>query len=231
MALRALPADQRPQQQGGRERDDDERLGQVGVVLGLDTLVVGQLDVVGDIVIEALANPLGKRLHVAHQQGLRLFQLAGGRQLDQLAGRRQALLAGSGGLDEEPLILLVGKQFRVLGAELVSLFFRRAEGSVTGHGHAPLAFRRSVEQPGLLDRLVVELDDLVERDDRGDGVVGEHQHVLLDRKQLPEREPPDQEGQQDQREKAERDAAGNGHGVHGGRIGNGHGAHGGKWVW
>ena len=208
------PADERPEQARCSQRGENHPETGRHLLLCHFRFIFGELDVVVDVFIEALYRGIEDRLDLGPLEVGGLFHPLATDQIDHLVG---------GGHQRVPRCLGSAKKLLVLGiGEELFVGIDQFIGPLTGclkrglgSGHDLLVGRLIDDLANVLRRVVVELDDLVERHHRGDGIGRQIDDVFIDGQHPPQAQAAQQQREQNERNKAKRDATRDSPGAHG----------------
>ena len=212
------PDDVGPQQagqgQGRRQCGADEDETHPHLAAGGIDLRLGHADVVFDAFVEPVHALLDFDIETIAEQISRRLRLAIPKERGRVTNHHEQRVASGDRRLEELSLLFVVDEFRVLGAHRI----RFLDGGIDrGSRRGPrLWVVQGVEHRATYApcRDEILLDDAIKTDDRRDGIIRQHDHILVDVDHAPQAQAAEQERDQGERNEPDGDAAGNGPGVH-----------------
>ena len=208
------PADDRPEEARSGQRGENHPETGRHLLLRHFGFFFGELDVVIDVFIEALHGGIENRLDLGPLEVDSLFHALATDQIDHLLGGGHQRVARCLRCPEELLILGVREELFVDIDQFIGPLAGCLERGLGG-GHHLLVGCLIDDLADILGRVVVELDDLVERHHRGDGIGRQIDDVFIDGQDPPEAQATEQQREQNERNKAKRDATRDSPGAHG----------------
>ena len=198
------PADSQAQERRQEECRHDRPQRSAHLRAGCFGLFLAEFDVVVDVPVEAFDARIDGRIDLGLEAGDGVLGLLGPSKPEHLVGGGEVVFAGSLRVLEEPFVLGIGEQLFIVLAEPVPILSGRPEGRLVAAGNTGIDHSLDHLPQRPIGRGIL-LDDLVERDNRGDRVGRQLGDVLVDVEDLRDRPQAEEQRHGDDAEKPESD--------------------------